>query len=341
VDWWITPSGTTIAVQTGSEYGRPNDAGVYYDLTVSSTGGNARHVTVRVDEPAYINPLRQANGLPPLDEAGRRAAALVAAIRAVDSGPDFFASSEPVKLSLDYDALDNAKSGHRLDSQALRRYIARRLYLTWQHGSFDDLLNFDATDEALTGAGPQDFLRNLQLLEQEGYIKLDRTMGTGFSTFSARATAQLVRDVERYGAARNDVESEADFTARLSAYTALQGERAGIIAERRRYELAHTGPDVNSVFRAVMPILEGVVRKLLRSHGSTKEHGTLGPMIAELVERRIGTRGLWSQLNAVLTSGRDISLHGEDLPVAVLRIATETCFELFPQLGALFLGPSA
>lgn len=340
MDWWVTPSGTTIAVRSGPEYHQSGDAGVFFDLNVSSTGGNARPITVRVDEPSYINGLRQANGLLPLDQVARGAAALVAGIHAVDGNPDFFASSEPLRLNLDYDQL-TPKSVPSIGNQELRRHIARRLYLTWEHGSFDDFLAFGSMDESLTGAGAQAFLRNLQLLEQEGYVKLSRTMGTGFSSFQARPTAQLVREVERYGAARGDVESEADFTARLVAHAVLSAEQPGIMAERRRYELAQAAEEVASVFRAVMPILEGVVRRLLRAHGSTKEHGSLGPMIAELVERKIGTRGLGSQLNAVLTSGRDISLHGEDLPIAVLRIATETCFELFPQLGLHFPTPSA
>lgn len=340
-DWWVTPSGTTVSVQSGREYQKSTDAGVFVDLNVSSTGGAARPITVRVDEPSYVNVLRQANDLPPLDQDARGAAAFVAAIRAVDSHPDFFASSERLRLNLDYEQLDETRSAPWIGDQALRRYIARRLYLTWEHGSFDDFLVFGRTDKSLIGAGAEAFLRNLQLLEQEGYLELSRTMGTDFASFRARPTALLVREVERYGAARGDVESEADFTARLMAQEVLLPEQAGIIGERRRYELAQTAEEVASVFRSVMPMLEGVARRLLRTHGSEKEHGSLGPMIGELRERRIGTRGLWSQLNAVLTGGRDISLHGEELPIAVLRMVTESCFELFPQLGLLFPKPSA
>jgi hypothetical protein len=328
-------------VQSGSEYQKSTDAGVFIDLNVSSTGGSARPVTVRVEEPRFLNTLRRANHLPLLDQDARAAAAFVAAIRAVDANPDFFASLEPLRLDLGYDEFDETKTAAWIGDQALRRYIARRLYLTWEHGSFDSYLSFGSTDQSLTGGGPDSFLRNLQLLEQEGHLELSRTMGTGFSSFQARPTALLVREVERYGAARGDVESEADFTARLAVQDALLPERASILAERRRYELAQTAEDVASVFRSVMPVLEGLVRRLLRAHGSKKEHGTLGPMIGELRERGIGTRGLWSQLNAVLTNGRDISLHGEELPIAVLRMVTESCFELFPQLGLLFPNPPA
>jgi hypothetical protein len=246
-----------------------------------------------------------------------------------------------LRIELGYDELDEFKTSTQMPDQALRRYIARRLYLAWEHGSLDQLLSFETTDEALTGARPQAFLRNLQLLEQEGYLELSRSMGTSFSSFSARPTARLIREVERYGAAEGDVESEADYGARLGAPQALQDEQNAIMAERRRYRLARTPDEIVSVFRAVMPILEGVVRRVLRAHGSEKQYGSLGQMIGELRTRSIGTLGIWSQLNAVLTNGRDISLHGEELPVAVLRIVTESCFELFPQLVSLFPDPSA
>lgn len=340
MDWWVTPSGTSIAVLSGAEYYKSGDAGAFVDLNVTSTGGSSRPMIVRIDDPAYINGLLQTNGLIPLDEAGRGTAALAAGIRAVDSTPDFFVSSEPLGLNLDYDQL-SARSTPPIGNANVRRYVARRLYLTWEHGTFDDFLSLGTIDEMLTGAGSQAFLRNLQLLEQEGYIELSRTMGKGFESMQARGTAKLIREVERYGAAKGDVATEAEFTGRLVAQVRLSAEKPGILAERRRYELAQTTEEVTSVFRAIMPIVEGIVRRLLRAHDSKKEHHSLGPMISELVQRRIGTRGLWSQLNAVLTSGRDISLHGEELPIAVLRITTETCFELIPQLGSLFPASSA
>lgn len=332
----MTPSGTTLSVESGPEQSRPNDLGVYFDLRVSSTGGDTRHVTVRVDEPAYVNAARAANNLPPLDAGGRASAAQVAAIRAVDENTEFFASTEPLQLALTYDELDESRVTDRISDQNLRRYIARRLYLIWQHKSFDHYLRFGSSDQALTGATPGAFLRNLQLLEQEGHVELERTAGGGFAGFEARATALLVREVEEHGAAEDDVESETDYTARLIVQAALAPEHDSIVDERRRYELAQTPQELASVFRAIVPILEGVVRRLLRAHGGERDYGTLGPMIGELRKRKIGTRGTWTQLTAVKTTGRDISLHGEELPVAVLRIVTVTCFELFPQLGLLF-----
>lgn len=341
MDWWVTPSGTTVSLEHGTEHTRGGHAAVFVDLNVGSTGGDLRSVEVRLDDPDYVNGLRINNQLPPLTEQDRAEAARVAAIRAVDASPDFFADAEPLRLKLDYDELDSPPV-ERVSDKALRRYIARRLYLVWENASFDDYLRFGPTDIALTGANSEAFLRNLQLLEQEGYVDMSRTFGSGFSGFEARGTADLVREVERHGAAGADVESQGDFNARIEGLGSLSPERASIAAERQRYENAQTPEELASVFRAVVPLLEGVVRRLLRAHGSDKEYGTLGPMIGELRQRTIGTRGLWSQLNAVLNNGRDISLHGEELPVAVLRIVTESCFELLPQLGQLFpLDPGA
>ena len=59
-------------------------------------------------------------------------------------------------------------------------------------------------------------------------------------------------------------------------------------------------------------------------------------MIGELVRRRLGSVGLWSQLNHILSFGRELTEHGEELPEPVLRIACENAFELVPQLAALF-----
>jgi hypothetical protein len=335
-DWWITPSGTTVRVGSSEEYVRDGDAGVHYSFAIDSTGGETREVHVRIDEPRYVNTLRAANSLPPLDEHGRGHAAWVAAVRAVDSNPGFFEGVEPVTVDLGYDDLTIGPPAPKIDDRALRRYIVRRSYLLWQNHCFDTFLQFDDRDADLTGAGPMDFLRNCQLLAQEGYIRLDRTHDPGFSGFDVRPTALLIREVERHGAVAADVESEEDYEARIHALRALSDEATDILRERQRYEAARTAGEVASVFRAVVPMLEGLVRRLLRERGSTREHSSLGPMIQELHERRIGSLGFRSQLSAVHTNGRDISLHGEDLPVAVLRIATEMCFELLPQTGQLF-----
>lgn len=143
------------------------------------------------------------------------------------------------------------------------------------------------------------------------------------------------------GVGDGDLEGAEAYGLRIGALSALIGVSEGINAERGRYEEARSQEQVTSVFRAVAPILERVVKDLLHAHGSTKHHSSIGPMISELRSRSIGDRALWSQLDAVRTCGRDISLHGDDVPLPVLRILTVTCFELFPVLAELFPAGSA
>ena len=148
MNWWVTPSGMTVSAQGSEEYKRPS--------------------------------------LPPLGARERAEAAWVAAVRAVDGSPGFFETAEPLKIDLRYDDLDETAIPSRISDQDLRRYVARRLYLLWKEASFDVDLEFDGRDAALTGAGPTDFLRNLQLLQEEGYVHLDTTHNEGFAGFNSR-----------------------------------------------------------------------------------------------------------------------------------------------------------
>ncbi len=119
--WWVTPSGTTVSLDHGTEYTRGGHAAVFIDLNVGSTGGELRPVEVELDEPNYVNGLRVENQLPPLTEQDRAEAARVAAIRAVDATPDFFADAEPLCLKLGYEELDSPPVV-RVSDKALRRY---------------------------------------------------------------------------------------------------------------------------------------------------------------------------------------------------------------------------
>jgi hypothetical protein len=341
MEWWTTPSGTTVAVAVSGPRTAYGDTAAFYDVAVQSSAAASRTVEVRIDEPRFVNTIRYHNRQRPLAPEDLAAAAWIAALRAVDNEPGFFDTDAALRIELGYDELDESSRPQRISDHALRQYIARRLYLLWKEQSFYASLSFDERDSALTGADPDDFLRNLQLLEQEGYVQLDGTHDHGFAGFSARGTARLIRDVERYGAAVTDVESQDDYAARLRAAHALSADRTAILNERMRYRAAQSSAELASVFRAVAPLLEGVVRRLLEAHGSKRNHTNLGTMIHELTERRLGTLGVRSQLSAVQSSARDISLHGEELPSAVLRIACETCFELFPQLGVLYPQGSA
>ncbi len=335
MDWWVTSSGTTLGVTGGTKVPRPNHSGIAYSFDVTSSGGLARSVRVRVDDPVYVNRVRGENGLPPLGETDLRTHAWVAAVRSADRIPEFFDVDDPADVELSYQDFDPHSGPPALPDRDLRRYIARRVYLFWKVTSFDDYFVFDQRDVLLTRVGVSGFLRNAQLLEQEGYIEIGRTHDDGFDGCAVRATARLVRDVERYGAAAADAETEADFVDRLKLAPGLELEREGILAERARYELARTQTEVASVFRALVPILEGAARRLLTELGSTRALPNLGPIIGEFNRMNVGDVGVRSLLNAVKT-GRDVVLHGHHLEVAALRIHVDTCFELLLQLGPLF-----
>lgn len=331
--WWVTPSGTTVHVDVGAEGPKPNHDALQRAIAVSSTGGFKQTVNVEYDK--FLDVSLPASGQQRLSELERGQLSLVATLHAVDTDPGFFENSQQL-IVIDASTLPTLRRPEPIAERALRRYIARRLYLVWSQGSFDDHLVFTDVDALLTGHDAQAFLRNLQLLEQEGYVKLERTMGSGFGSFDAAATAELIRSVEQYGAAPDDVESAESLERHLGLYPALRNIADSISLERRRCAEAASPAEISSVFRGIMPTLEGLVRSLLEAHGSKRSLPSLGPMIAELKSRGIGGQALTSQLNAVLTFARDLDLHGQTPPTSVVRIATETCFELFPQLARLF-----
>lgn len=333
----MTPSGTTISVtpQGSEQPPRYGHTSVIHQLTVASTGGQSRKVEVAFDEPDYVNTLQAGNHLPELKADDRARLAMIATLRSIDQDPTFFEGDGALRLKLGFDEIQQLGRAARLSNESIRRYLSRRLHLAWENGALDDFVDFDDADLALTGASPADFLRNLQVLEQGEYVEMVRTMGAGLACFSARAKSKLLREVERYGAAHEDVESATEYEMTLASVPGLASREAAIVLERGRYERARTPEELASVFRAIAPVVEGLVRDLLRADGCKKEFSSLGPMIGEMVSRGLGTVGLRAQLNAVLTGGRDISLHGEELPTPVLRIVTETCFGLLPQLAGL------
>lgn len=334
-DWWVTPSGTTVQVGLSGPRDVRNHDSVAFDLTVSSTGGSSAKLEVRFDAPRLADVARQHQGRPAFTDDERRELALIAGLRAVDEEADFFEDVARDPLFIGPGDEDSLRSHPPVSDQALRRYIARRLYLEWKQGGFDRLLQFSPVDAALTGASEADFLRNLQLLEQEGFVKLHRSEGRGFWSFPGTATAPLIRAVERHGATPGDIETSTAFLDRIRHVRALEGDFAAIELQRARYEVAQTPEEVVSVFRSIAPVVEKVAQKLLTARGSAKKHSSLGPMIADLQGREIGGLPLLSQLNALKTNARDVSLHGGDLPPTVLRIAVELSFELLPQLGQL------
>jgi hypothetical protein len=303
-------------------------------VLVESTGGTSLQTEVVFTSPRLTNFLLEHEGQEPLDQRGRRDLTLLAVLRAVQEDEDFFSSRDPI--TIDGEELQRLREPRTISDQSLRRYIARKLYLLWSEETFNAYAEFGSVDAALTGAGARDFLRNLQVLAQEGYADLEETMDPGFPGFMARGTAKLVRHVERYGAAREDVENPEDYGARLRAVPALARHAELLLLQRGRLAAAGRPEEIVSVFRAVMPTVEAIVRDLLRAAGDGREHSSLGPMIASLRNRGVGDRGVWAQLATIKNSARDIDLHGQELPMSVLRIATEVSFELAPQLGLLF-----
>lgn len=333
--WWVTPSGTTVQVGIGDPYKVRNHDAIAYNVVMSSTGGEVRDLEVRFVTPRLADVFRDHQGLPALSADDRASMALVAGLRAVDERSEFF-EREPDRIDLGPGDGEKLLQAPYISDQGLRRYIVRRLYLVWRQGSFDDLVRFSDVDAALTGGDSRAFLRNLQLLEQEGLVELQRNFGTGFEGIQVRATADLVRAVERYGAAPNDVETAEDYLETVSALPPLRDNMEAISLQRGRYETARSTAELMSVFQSVAPIVESTVNRLLVAHGSQKQHPNLGPMIGEIQQRGLGGRSLVSQLNALKNNARDIALHGDELPPSVLRIATEVCFELLPQLARLF-----
>lgn len=224
-------------------------------------------------------------------------------------------------------------SGPPQSDRAIRRFIARRVHDSYSRSTLKTPVVIDDIDFAILGATATDFIRNSQLLEAESYIEISSTSPT---SVTIRPTAKLVRDVERYGAVKEDVVSQLDYLGVVTAYPAIARFLPVIDLEYRRYSLALSPIELESVFKAIAPLVEDIVKDLLRSHGSTALHSTLGPAISEMRERGLGGISITSQLSYVLKFSRDLAQHGVNLPLPVLRIACENAFEVIPQLAALY-----
>lgn len=105
-----------------------------------------------------------------------------------------------------------------------------------------------------------------------------------------------------------------------------------------RFSTAGSSLELASVYRALVPEVERLLRSVLRQHGSRKADTNLRPMIAELETLRLGDRGFWSTLRHIVNFMRDLTEHGQDVSEATLRIACETTFGLIPQIASLAPG---
>jgi hypothetical protein len=224
-------------------------------------------------------------------------------------------------------------SAPKLSDRQIRRFMVRHIYDSITRSTLNEYVILDEWDMAACAADFNDFQRNAELLAEEGYFRI----GTfGGDSFDVLPTAKLVREVERYGAAKEDVVSERDYLGGLESYTIIADQLPIVRMEYQRYGHATSPIELSSVFKAIAPVVELVAKNLLRAHGSKKEHPTLGPVIADLQARGIGNQVLWGELSHVLKFGRDIELHGGQMSESMLRIACENAFELLPQLAALF-----
>lgn len=331
---FVTPSGSTVHLRTGELRQAENRDAKVIEFEVTSSGVSQRGRVLFDAIPHMSALLKQDHGQSFTPETATRIAP-VAILTAVDEDPEMFRSSEQeITFEIGPGNLYSVLRRPRLSDRELRRYIARSLYDGYARSDMDVLIQFDDHDRMLTGSSSRDFLRSSQVLEGEGYLVLHRTMG---DNFQAQPTARLVRDVERYGSARDDAISSEDYVRVIGANPVLVDWREAVLLEYGRYSTAVSQVELESVFRAIAPIVEDVLRQVLRGRGVEKEMPTLGPMIAEMQSRGMGDVHLYSQLNHVLKFARDLEQHGASLPESVLRIAAANAFELLPQIAGLVL----
>lgn len=328
----VTPSGTTLSIDHRYCRDAPSSDATELGVTVQSSSGVAQYVSVTLELPGLIHAALQQHLGFPLNDQNMKDLAVIAVIDEIDRNPDFtFGTQEPYQIVVTPEKSVQLFRRDRVSDKELRRLIARRLYNSFATTTLLNSVTFDQIYLLMTGCQLPDFIRNLELLDDEGYLQI-----TGRSPPSARPRAKLIRDVERFGAARDDAITKFDYREGLEAYEVLAEHRTELLLERQRYDAAQTVTELESVFRATAPVVEAVLRSLLKKIHPDREFTSLGKMIAILERDKVGDLGLWSQLNHILAFSRDIEEHGHQLPEPVVRIACENAFGLAIQLAALF-----
>ncbi len=332
-EYFVTPSGSTAHVKFVSSARHPHRDREQNVLSVSSPNGGTEGVNVALDAPVLINSALQQNGFPPLDQV-KNDIVYIAAITNYDR-----LSTLPVDesgrrlIEVDGQQAIELLSRPPVSDREVRRFIVRRVYQIYSRSTLQTQAILEGFDSKLLGTTSVDMLRNAQVLEAEGYLTINSASG---DKLVLTPTVKLVREVERFGAAKEDVVTDRDYLEAIRVYPSLTPHIETLELEYRRYSAARSETELRSVFKAVSPVVEAIVKELLRARGSTQQHATLGPAIAELQARGIGGPGLLTQLNHILKFGRDLTQHGELIPASVLRIACENTFELVPQLASLF-----
>lgn len=331
---FLTPasSAATVIRIVGSG-AAPNRDAERFSLSVSLTGFDEKLVDVEFTAPALTDKeFQQVKGLP-FDDEARAVVAILTVLTEIDQNPDF-GTEAGKKQAVEMDAQHVLEliDRPRLTDRELRRYIARRVFEEYSRSTLKINVWFDKLDLLITGATATDFERCCGVLVEEGYLGF----GAMGAPPSVEPTAKLVRDVERYGAPKADAVSESDFSADVNAYPPLVNYRESIVEERSRYATALSETELVSVFRAISPTVEAVLRDLLVASGASRTFDNLGQMIAELRRRSIGGPDLWARLNNVHRFGRDLLLHGYGLSDTLVRFACENAFTLLPELASLF-----
>lgn len=214
----------------------------------------------------------------------------------------------------------------------LRVFVARRVYDTVSRSALRDPVKTDPLDARICGVSPVHLLRAAQVLEEEGYLGVYTSTQ---DTITIIARASLIRDIERYGAPKADSTMADDLLAALASYPIAKQRLPAIRLEYGRFTSATTQQELISVYKAIAPELEGLVRDVLAHVGGKPSSENLGQMIAELQSRRLASLSIVSQLRHVHKFARDMAEHGESLPDPVLRIACANAFAVMPAIAAL------
>jgi hypothetical protein len=266
-------------------------------------------------------------------DSQRATLAVLAVLDHIDSNPEAWqAGVENVIISVDDEQCPRLLARPRLDDRSLRLYIARRVYDEYSRSTLNHVCWMDQFDNYLSGSDLVAFQRNAGLLTAEGYVT---TVYPEHPVTALQPTARLIREMERFGGPAEDVTSERDFAGTLSAWPMLASYRQSLLIEWNRYVVARSQAELLSVFRALAPIVEAILRDILASHASKKVDGTLSTMIGDVAQRKLASRALLSKLNHIVLFSRDLTEHGGEQGEGVLRVVCENAFEVVGELAAI------
>ena len=332
-EYFVSRNGLSVRInQEGSERLQHRDGRGHYFEVFDSANKRVR-VRIELMAPRLIDLALQQESLPSLALSEQRLA-IVALLQNLDAIAGLPSDDHGNRiLELQPDDVVKVLKGPKLSDRQIRRFIVRRVYYDISRATLNEWFLLDDLDMAECCAELNDFLRAAQVLEEEGYFKTDEPGSNGFHVLPR---AKLVREVERYGAAKEDVVSEHDYLASIESYKPIASQFPTIRLEYQRYGHATGATELLSVLKAVAPVVEATVKDLLRANGSRQDHASLGPAISDLQSRGIGGPVLWSELNHVLKFTRDLVGHGSQPSEPVLRIGCENAFDLLLQLAALF-----